>query len=301
MNKFFIIFMTLFISSLQGVFANTTPVQQEQEKVIKEEVMVGFYGRPNTPSLGILGHTNIDKLVEKMKAKQEYYQKELGSDFNVRMAFHIIHSLATKDPGRRNDFLLGLSENSVMRYINRAQIEDFDVIIDLQLGTKTPKEAVAPVLKYLKYPNVHLALDPEFKVPKHRKYAPGKFIGHIFGNDVNEAQESISTYMKENGIEGKRNLIVHMFHERMLRKKEDVKNFDNIQLIYNVDGHGKGGIKVKIYNGLYSEDEAKVAISGFKIFYKTDKKPLMNPKQILGIETTGSRKVQLQPYYINYQ
>ncbi|MGB0990775.1 MAG: hypothetical protein ACPGUI_08150, partial [Halarcobacter sp.] len=174
------------------------------------------------------------------------------------------------------------------------------VILDVQLGTKTAFEAVQPILKYLKYDNVHLAIDPEFKIPTHRRYPPGKYVGHIFAEDLNKAQESISTYLKEHNVEEKRNLIVHMFHKRMLRKKEEVKNFDNINLIYNIDGHGNAGVKIKIYNGLYATEQTHKATGGFKIFYNSDTKPIMTPKEILGLQNVGSQKIMVEPYYINY-
>ncbi len=320
MNKTLNLFIFIFAIFINSSYANTTPLEEkvkkdintqkiqevkeienlEENASIKNEVMVGFYGRPYTPSLGILGETPIDEMVKKLKEKGSYYSKELGTNFDVQLAFHLIYGLATRDAGRDNDYIINLPDRTVMKYIKRAQEEGFAVIIDLQLGVYSPKEALKPVLKYLKYENVHLALDPEFKIPKHRKYPPGKFIGHIFGDDVNEAQELISNYLKENGIEEKKKLIVHMFHKRMLRKKELVKNYDNIELIYNIDGHGQSGIKVQIYNNLYSKVESDIAISGFKIFYKNDKKPLMTPKQILGLENVGTRNIKIQPYYINY-
>ncbi|AXH11723.1 hypothetical protein [Halarcobacter bivalviorum] len=302
MKKSLIFITALFTFLTQNVLANTTLVEKpaENSEIKKSEVMVGFYGRPYTPSLGILGESPIDNVVVKLREKGSYYTKELGENFDIQLAFHLIYGLATKDPGKNDDYIINLPHKTVMKYIERAQKEGFAVIIDLQLGVYTPYEALQPVLKYLKYDNVHLALDPEFKIPKHRKYPPGKFIGHIFGDDVNQAQELISNYLKENGIKEKKKLIVHMFHERMLRKKELVKNYDNIELIYNIDGHGRGGIKVQIYNNLYSQDESLVANSGFKIFYKNDKKPLMTPKQILGLESVGTRNIKRQPYYINY-
>ncbi|RXK07041.1 hypothetical protein [Halarcobacter bivalviorum] len=302
MKKSLIFITALFTFLTQNVLANTTLVEKpvENSEIKKSEVMVGFYGRPYTPSLGILGESPIDNVVVKLREKGNYYTQELGENFDIQLAFHLIYGLATKDPGKDDDYIINLPHKTVMKYIERAQKEGFAVIIDLQLGVYTPYEALQPVLKYLKYDNVHLALDPEFKIPKHRKYPPGKFIGHIFGDDVNQAQELISNYLKENGIKEKKKLIVHMFHERMLRKKELVKNYDNIELIYNIDGHGRGGIKVQIYNNLYSQDESLVANSGFKIFYKNDKKPLMTPKQILGLESVGTRNIKRQPYYINY-
>lgn len=295
------IITTLFI---QNLFANTTPlnkeIKQNAEVIEKSEVLVGFYGRPYTPSLGILGESNIDNVVNLLREKKAYYEQELGENFDVNLAFHLIYGLATKDAGRNNDYIINLPHRTVMKYIKKAQEEGFAVIIDLQLGVYTPVEALQPVLKYLKYENVHLALDPEFKIPKHRKYPPGKYIGHIFGDDVNKAQELINNYLIENEIKEKKKLIVHMFHKRMLRKKELVKNYDNIELIYNIDGHGQSGIKIQIYNNLYSQEESIVANSGFKIFYKNDKKPLMTPKQILGLESIGTRNIKRQPYYINY-
>jgi len=284
---------TLYFTSLNANISNNNIYTNN-------EVLVGFYGRPNASSLGILGENNINNLVLKMRNKQNYYKEELGNDINIKMAFHIIHSLATKDEGRRKDFLLNMSEKTVLKYIKRANDENFAVILDVQLGVKTPEQAIKPILKYLKYKNVHLAIDPEFKVPANRKYPPGKFIGSIKAKELNKAQELMSEYMEENNINEKRKLIVHMFHKKMLKKKEDVKNFENIQLLYNIDGHGNSGVKTKIYNSLYANAQTHKAIGGFKIFYKNDHKPLMTPKQILGWENVGSQKILVQPYYINY-
>jgi len=291
-RKLFLIVSLIFLTNL---YANT----EETTKIEKPKLLIGYYGRPNTQSLGILGQSNIDDLVKKMIKKQNYFQKELEDKVDVQMAFHIIYGLATPDPGRRNSYMLRMSDKSLMKYILRGQQEGFKVIIDLQMGANTPVEALEPVLKYLKYDNVHLALDPEFKIPKHRRYPPGKYIGHIFAQDLNEAQELISNYLKENNL-GKRELIVHMFHKRMLRKKEEVKTFDNIELIYNIDGHGDPAVKVKIYNHLYTKDEINIAKSGFKIFYHADTH-IMTPKQIMGWEEARGRKLWTQPYYINYQ
>lgn len=299
MNKilYFISIISLFLMS--SLNANTL----EYSKTYKNEVLVGFYGRPNSKSLGILGENNIDELVIKMREKEDYYKqsiKPFNKNIKVKMAFHIIHSLATKDPGRRNDYLLGMSEKTVLKYIKRAQKENFDVILDVQLSVKTPKQAIEPLLKYLKYENVHLAIDPEFKIPTHRRYPPGKYVGHVKANELNELQEFVSTYLKENDIKTAKKIIVHMFHKRMLRQKEEVKNYENIKLIYNIDGHGQAGVKVKIYNALYAKTQTNKAIGGFKIFYNNDIKPLMTPQKILGFENVGSQIIEEQPYYINY-
>lgn len=286
MNKLLTYIFTLLILLSQTCFS-------------KDQLLIGFYGRPNTASLGILGQNNIDQLVDKMKKRKENFEKELEEKLEIKLAFHIIYGLATPDAGRRNTYMLRLSHKSLIKYINRAKKEGFKVIIDLQMGANSPVEAISLVLKYLKYENVHLALDPEFKIPKHRRYPPGRFVGHIFGKDLNEVQELVSNYIIENNL-GKKDLIIHMFKKRMLRKKAEVKNYDNINLIYNIDGHGDPAVKIKIYNNLYTEDDIQFAKSGFKIFNKNDKY-IMTPKQILGLEPTRGRQIWSKPYYINYQ
>lgn len=295
MNTPLLYIFIIFIIFIQNINANIKTIQ----KIENQKILIGYYGRPNTKSLGILGESNIDTLVKKMKIKEEYFKKELNNKVDIQMAFHIIYGLATPDPGKRNTYMLRLSEKSLLKYIKRAKEEGFKVIIDLQMGTNSAVEALSLVLKYLKYDNVHLALDPEFRIPKHRRYPPGRFIGHIFAKELNTAQELVNNYIIENDLE-KKDLIVHMFHKRMLRKKDEVKNYENVNLVYNIDGHGDPAVKIKIYNNLYTKNEMKFAKSGFKIFYNADTY-IMTPKQLFGLEPTRGRQIWTNPYYINYQ
>lgn len=291
--------LLLLISTIFANIEDSEIARTKVENVYNEtDILVGYYGRPYSKALGILGVHDIDTLVDLMKKKKEEFEKVTTQ--RVVPTFHIIKDIATLEPGHDNDHIKPLNEDIIMNYINRAQKENFAVILDVQLGTMKPIDAITPILKFLKYPNVHLAVDPEFKIPNHGRYPPGKYVGHIFGDDVNEVQNAMQKYINENGITGKRMLIVHMFMDRMLRKKELVQNYPSIDLLYNIDGHGRGSTKVKIYNSLYDEEAKKIADGGFKIFFKNDKKPLMTPSQILGIEPVGSRQIWTMPRYINY-
>lgn len=294
-NKIITFLTLLIISTLfpNQVLANNT-------SAFENKIFLGYYGRPNTKSLGVLGQNSINELIIKMKQTALEYT-EADKTKKVVLSFHIIHDLATKEPGRDNDYLLNLRKKSLMKYIEAAQENNFAVIIDLQLGTKTPVEAIQPILKYLKFDNVHIAIDPEFKIPKHRRYAPGKYIGHIFGKDINEAQESISNYLLKNNIKGNRILMVHTFHPRMIRKIETIKNYRGVDLTLNIDGWGTPGAKVKLYNQLYTKEYSKIANSGFKLFLKNDIGTLMTARQVLGLDAVGSRKIKIPPTYINFQ
>jgi hypothetical protein len=263
------------------------------------DLMLGYYGRPGAGSLGVLGQSSIEELVPKVKAKAEEYERASGNR-KVTPVFHLIYGLASSEPGRDKDYLLPLSDEKVMAYIDAAKTHGFAVIIDSQLGELTPMEAIKPVLKYLKYENVHLAIDPEFEV-NGLDVRPGKVIGHVTAEEVNQVQSAMTDYLTQNGIEGSKMLMVHSFTPHMLKDKEKLKKYEKIDLLMNLDGHGSPRLKVNIYNQLYTKAISSKMAGGFKLFFKEDKPSLMTPKQVLGMEPVGSTKINVPPQYINYQ
>ena len=265
----------------------------------KNELIVAYYGRPGVKSLGVLGQYSLEKLIPVVQAKANEYKKASGNQ-NVVPGFDIIYGLAAADPGRDKDYILPLSSKKLMPYIDAAQKHGFAVFIDTQLGTMRPHEAVQPVLKYLKHDNVHLAIDPEFEV-YGLDVRPGKVIGHITGEDVNRVQAAMSDHMKKNGITEKKILVVHMFRHTMVKNKNSIKKYDNINLIFNLDGHGSPKLKIDIYNGIYTKETADKVAGGFKLFFGEDKPHMMTPKQVMGLESVSGTKVKEAPKFINYQ
>lgn len=163
-----------------------------------------------------------------------------------------------------------------------------------------PHESVQPVLKYLKHNNVHLAIDPEFEV-YGLDVRPGKVIGHITGEDINRVQASMTEYMHKHGIKEKKILVVHMFRHTMVQNKNSIKKYDNIDLVFNLDGHGSPKLKVDIYNGIYTKETSDKLAGGFKLFFGEDKPRLMTPKEVMGLEAVNSTRVKEAPKFINYQ
>jgi hypothetical protein len=283
-----------------AVASFSNPSFSQQQLPSGDELIVGYYGRPGAASLGVLGQHTIEELAPIIKAKADEYD-QINGDQKVTPAFHLIYGLASRDPGRDKDYILPLSNEKLMEYISAGQSKGFLVIIDLQLGALTPIEAVKPVLKYLKYDNVHLAIDPEFEV-NGLDIRPGKVIGDVTGEQINQVQSAMTDYMKENGINENKILIVHMFRESMVKDSKAVKPYEKINLIMNLDGHGSPELKVKIYNNLYTSRVSSKIAGGFKLFFLEDKPSMMTPKQALGLEAVvGGTKIKEPPKYINYQ
>ena len=284
------------------VFAAEHPLYKSEKKILdqmpqKNELIVAYYGRPGVKSLGVLGQYPIDELKPIIRKKAAEYAAIIGK--HVIPGFDVIYGLASAEPGRDRDYIIHLNSHKLEPYLEAAQNEGFVLFIDIQLGKHTPQQGIRHVLKYLKYHNVHIAIDPEFEI-SNLNVPPGRKIGHIKASWINKVQEIMNSYMKENGITEKKILVVHMFRHSMVEDKAVVKYYDNIKILMNLDGHGSPRLKVDIYNSIYSEAYVKRVAGGFKLFFREDH-PLMTPKQVMGMERVEGVRIKYPPKYINYQ
>jgi len=262
-------------------------------------MIVALYGRPHVKTLGTLGQQSLEQTIQKAKAKAKLYEKALGNGKNVTPGFDLIYEMATSSPGKNGKYVITLNHDTLLEYIKAAQKNGIVVFVDVQLGKKSPAEAVKPLLKYLKYDNVQIAVDPEFSVD-NLTVRPGKKIGSITGTQINKVQNLMRDYIKANGIKDDKILLVHMFTEHMVTDKKAIRYTDRVHLVMHLDGHGSPALKIKTYNGLYTDARASKVVGGFKVFYKQDK-PMMTPKQVLGLEPVSNRKVKDMPKIITYQ
>ena len=262
-------------------------------------MIVALYGRPHSKALGTLGHQSLAKSIQMAKAKAKVYEKAWGSGKHVTPGFDLIYEMATASPGANGKYVITLNHKVLLEYITEAQKNGVVVFIDVQLGKKSPAQAVKPLLKYLQYNNVHIAVDPEFSVD-NLHVRPGKKIGSITGQQINEVQHMMRDYIKANGINDDKILLIHMFTQHMVTNKKVIKYTDRVHLAMHLDGHGTPALKIKTYNGLYTDARAGLVVGGFKVFYKQDK-PRMTPKQVLGLEKVSNKRVKDMPKIITYQ
>jgi hypothetical protein len=106
--------------------------------------------------------------------------------------------------------------------------------------------------------------------------------------------------MKKHAIAEKKILLLHMFRHSMVEHKEQLRHYRNIDLIFNLDGHGAPGLKVGIYNAIYPKKYADKVAGGFKLFFHEDH-PMMTPRQVMGMERAQGAKIKYPPKLINYQ
>ncbi|TAL51777.1 MAG: hypothetical protein EPN92_00200, partial [Chitinophagaceae bacterium] len=165
------------------------------------------------------------------------------------------------------------------------------VFLDIQVGLSSLQDEIPQLENYLKLPNVHLGIDPEFSMKSGKR--PGTVIGEFDATDINYAAGYLEKMVKENNLTPKI-LVVHRFTQGMIKKYKEIKIRPEVQIVMNMDGWGIPAKKINTYKQfIYKEP---VEFTGFKLFYKNDVKNngrLLTPNELL--------KLKPQPVYIQYQ
>lgn len=250
----------------------------ERQSILAGNQVLAFYGKPDSPSMGILGEYPKEKLAPLLEAYAGLYDKANGS-LGVVPAFYIIFGTCWPEGE------IGLLRASVVEsYIAFAAERGWIVILDHQLGKYGVKQSVQTMLPYLRYPNVHLAIDPEWRTLK-----PMKEIGHITGIELNEAQALVDDYLRDNNLPGIRMLIVHQFKPTMIREPETVNaSFDRVVLVHTADGFGSPSLKKHAYAA--NARLQSMPVKGFKLFFESKTVgagwdiPLMKPEDVLALD-----------------
>jgi len=166
------------------------------------------------------------------------------------------------------------------------------LFIDVQVALSDLQSEIPVLEKYLKMPNVHLGIDPEFSMKTGKK--PGTVIGTMDAADINYASNYLAKLVKTYNLPPKI-LVVHRFTRNMVTNYKQIKLQPEVQIVMDMDGWGHQARKLTTYKKFI--DEEPVQFTGFKLFYKNDlreaKSHVMSPAEVL--------KLKPQPIYIQYQ
>ena len=253
--------------------------------------IVAFYGNLYSKRMGILGEIPKDSMFKKLRQEIAKW-KAADSTLPVMPALHYIAVTAQGSPGKEGKHRMRMPFQQIDTIINWAKEINALVFVDIQVGHSTVKEEVPPLEKYLKMPQVHLGIDPEFSLKNGE--IPGTKIGTFNADDVNAAIDFLADVVKKNNLPPKI-LIVHRFTQGMITDYEKIKKVPEVQVVMDMDGWGDKILKRSSYlRYIYKEP---VQFTGFKLFYKNDLKKAPN----VMLTPTDLMKLKPQPIYIQYQ
>lgn len=253
--------------------------------------IIAYYGNFYSTQMGALGEYAPDVMLQKLRAETDKWNAA-DPETPAIPAIHYIAVTAQESAGEDGLYRLRMPDNQIDHALDLAGKINGIVFLDLQVGLSDFQSEIPHLEKYLKLPNVHLGLDPEFSMKT--KERPGTVIGSMDAADINYATSYLAKLVRENGLPPKI-LVIHRFTQNMVKNYKSIILLPEVQIVMDMDGWGPPAQKINTYRSfIYPEP---VQFTGFKLFYKNDIKAaphlLMTPEELL--------KLRPRPIYIQYQ
>lgn len=253
--------------------------------------IVAYYGNFYSTKMGVLGEYPKDEMLAKLRTEVASW-KTADPSTPVVPAIHYIVTVAQGSAGADGDWTARMPDSEIQKALVLGKEVHGIVFLDVQAGESTIQKEVGAIAQYLKLPDVHLGIDPEFAMHANRK--PGDYIGTLDARDINDVIRTLSKIVDDNHLPPKI-LVIHRFTEDMVTNANLIRPTSEVQVVMNMDGWGTQTLKTGIYRQVVASEP--VQFTGIKLFYKNDLRlpstGMLTPEQIL--------KFHPQPSYIQYQ
>jgi len=253
--------------------------------------IIAYYGNFYSKGMGVLGQYDEATMLAKLKSEVKVWHDADPATPTIP-GIHYIVTTAQGSAGADGKYRLRMPEDQIQKAIRIANDVHGVVFLDVQVALSNLPAELPRLEPYLKEPNVHLGIDPEFAM--HNGAKPGSVIGTMSATDINYAISFLDKIAKENNLPPKI-LVVHRFTNGMVTGYKSIKPTENVQVVMDMDGWGFGAKKINTYKQVITSEPVQFA--GFKLFYKNDLKPpstrMLTPQEVLSLQPA--------PIYIQYQ
>ena len=260
--------------------------------LLPEHRIVAFYGNLYSKKMGALGEYPPKEMWAKLKAEVKAWEAA-DPTTPVIPALHYIAVVAQGDAGKDGKYRFRMPEKQIDSVFTISRMHPGTLVfLDIQVALSKIQDELPLLEKYLRLPNVHLGIDPEFSMKDGSK--PGKRIGTYDAKDINYCSEYLAKLVKEHNLPPKV-FVIHRFTQGMITNYKNIKLHPEVQIVIDMDGWGEPEPKKGTHRNYIHKEP--IQFTGFKLFYKNDLKKspnrLMTPQELL--------KLRPQPSYIQYQ
>jgi hypothetical protein len=237
--------------------------------------VVALYGAPQDDELGALGIGSPDSAGRKLVRQAGAYRTR---GIKVLPAMELIAAVVNRDAGDDGRFRTRQTDATIRRYLRAARKVHALLLLDIQPGRADFVSETKVLAKWLRQPDVGLALDPEWRMAAGQ--IPGQAIGSVDAAEVNSVSAWLSELVRANRLPQKL-LVIHQFTQDMVRDRETLRSPPGVAPVLNVDGFGDQDQK----RAKYRELAQRRLTNGFKLFYKEDT-GLFTPAQVRALRPT---------------
>ena len=236
--------------------------------------MVGFYGAPGDAELGTLGIGPPSEAAARLREQARAYE----GNRPVLPVLELIAVTAAAAPGEDGMYRIRQPHSVIRRYLDAARNARALLVLDIQPGRADFADEVKRLERYLREPDVGLALDPEWHVGDTE--IPGQVIGSVELETVDAISADLAETVQELDLPEKL-FVIHQFAAGMLEGGTEPAERPGLATVINVDGFGDPASKIHKYEELRPDPGTGLG-SGFKLFLNEDI-GLMSPDQVLAL------------------
>lgn len=277
-------------STTPGLWPVRAAYPRDSRALLPANRIVAYYGNFLSRGMGVLGQYDPPDMLARLKAA--VHEWEVADPRTpVIPAIDYIAIVAQGSAGRDGKYRARMPDAEIQKALDLAAQVNGIVILDVQVGLSDLQTELPIYESFLKLPNVHLAIDPEFAM--HGGTPPGRVIGSFDAADVNYAAGYLASLVQTYDLPPKI-LVVHRFTHDMLTNYKKIQTLPEVQIVVDMDGWGGQAKKKGTYTNVIAPEP--VQFTGFKLFYKNDvleSNTMLSPSQVLDLTPA--------PVFIQYQ
>jgi hypothetical protein len=230
-------------------------------RIFPDHRVVAYYGAPQSDELGALGIGHPAAAALRLIRQARPYDRPRRP---LLPAFELITVIANADPGQDGRYRTRQRDAVIRRYLKAARRARALLILDIQPGRSDFLQEATLLEKWLREPDVGLALDPEWRVTEDQ--VPGQVIGRVDAEEVNATSAWLARLVARERLPEKL-LVIHQFTDDMVDERA-LEPRDGLAIVLNADGFGGREIKRAKYHRFTRQ--APGFHQGFKLFYEED-------------------------------
>lgn len=238
--------------------------------------VVAFYGNPADRELGALGIGTPDQAAGRLARVARSYDRP---GRRALPCLELIVTVAAAAPGDDGQYRLRSNDALIRRYLKAARRNGALLLLDVQPGRSNFPAEVSRLLRWLREPDVGLALDPEWRVGPGQ--VPGQVIGSVNAAEVNAVSDVLAQLVRKHDLPQKL-FVIHQFTNDMVRDKPRIAIRPELATTFSVDGFGTRSAKVSKYRD-FTRSTPPGAHDGFKVFFNEDV-GRMAPRSVMGLK-----------------
>jgi hypothetical protein len=274
--------------SSPGVSKGARELPRGGREVFPRHRLVGFSGAPGSKAFGRLGVGRLDDRVAEIERLARSYR----AGRELLPVLELIAVVVQSSPGQDGRYRARIGDDVVHRYLAAARRHRALLLLNVQPGRARFADEVRALERWLREPDVGVALDPEWAV------GPGQVPGRVFGSTTGAVVDGVSAYLdglvRARGLPQKV-LVVHQLNPRIVTGWDALRRRPGVAVVKSVDGIGSPGAKVSTWKRLVRGLQPTLH-PGFKLFFDEDTEGgqrLMTPREVLALRP--------QPEYVLYE